>query len=336
MRFKTVLLAATVGAFFTANVHAAQPDTSVQGVLKALGASPGGGRFRSFERYVQGRERRFSAPGNHRGAGGISSATFHGSTSGNPTWVRQPPRSPQWRKTAMAPYNKGKLPNANALFNVQNAFNFFAIMRKDAEVDSIGDLFAKKAAASPRDPAQGFGHRTGLAQHFRIPGQSVGRTSRPSGAVPSALSTGRTPSISSRTAMPTAFSRWVPRRSGGSWIWPTPGTSRFSNGTISSWKLAKTKFGLDQGKIAAKTYPGIEDEIIVPFTPCQVVVNADVDSKLVEAILDGVGRQPECLCQLPPRSRRLQGRGDGQGDEASAASGRQGFLRKARYRDPIT
>ncbi len=326
MRFKTALLAASVGAFFAANVQAAQPDTSVQGVLKALGASPGGVGFvllSAMSKVVKDAYPRLEitvVPGGF--VGNIPRVNVGESDFGATTTSLA-----AMAENGLAPYDKYKLPKANALFNVQNAFNFFAIMRKDAEVDTIGDLFAKELPL--RLATLHKGSATELVWRSIFESQGIGWDD-----------------ISAKWGGSLSFVNWADAVNlvkdghadgilavGSAKIGWVMDLANARDIKILKWddeflKLAKSKFGLDQGKIIAKTYPGVEEDIVVPFTPCQVVVNADVDSKLIDAILTALADNPSAYAGFHPGLSGFKTEGMGRGMKLPLHPAARAFFEK--------
>ena len=311
MRFKTVLLAATVGAFFSANVQAAQPDTSVQGVLKALGASPGGVGFvllSAMSKVVKDAYPRLEITVVPGGFVGNIPRVNAGESDIGATTVSLAAMA----ETKTAPFDKGDLPNAMALFNVQNKFNFFAVMRADSEIDSIADLFAKKLPV--RLATLNKGSATELVWRAMFASQGVAWDD-----------------ISGKWGGSLSFVTWADAVNlmkdghadgilavGSDKIGWLLELANARDVKILKWdeeflKLAQDKFGLARGMIPANTYPGVEGEVVVPFTPCEVVINGKTEDKVVEAILTALADNPKAYGAFHPDLSKFTKEGMGKG-----------------------
>jgi uncharacterized protein len=283
MRLKSVLLTTVVSLFVGLSAQAGEPDAKYQAVLKAPGASPGGVGFvllsamskvvkNKFERLevtvvpggFVGNIQRVNAGESDLGATTVSLAAMAGG--------------------GIPPYDKGKLDAVKALYNVQNEFNFFAIVRQDLKVDSIGDIFKKKLPV--RFATLNKGTATELVWRSIFESQGVSWRD-----------------ISKKWGGSVSFVRWADAVNlvkdghadgilavGSKKIGWAMDLANARDIKILTWDkefldLAKGKFGLTLGKINAGTYPGVEADVVVPFTPCQVVVNAKVDDMAVTAML---------------------------------------------------
>jgi len=197
------------------------------------------------------------------------------------------------------PYDKEDLSKVRALMSAQNKFNFFAVVRKDLEADSIGDLFTKKLPVKLATLHKGTA--TELVWGSILKSQGIGWED-----------------IKSQWGGNVSFVSWADGVNlvkdghadgilavGSNKIGWLLELSHARDLKMLKWDpeildYAMDNFGLLEGKIPAGTYVGIEEDVVVPYTPCEFVINEGVPDKVVKAILTGAFENAGMFSQHHP------------------------------------
>ncbi|MBN1106847.1 MAG: TAXI family TRAP transporter solute-binding subunit [Deltaproteobacteria bacterium] len=260
-----------------------RPDPKTSAVLKALGASPGGVGFvllTAMAKVVKDTYPRVEitvVPGGFvgniprvdKGEGDLGSTTVD--------------------LCAMAekkkePFHDLQIKNAMALLNVQNPFNYFVIVRKDLPVDTVGDLFTKKLPIRLCTLNKGTATELVYRNIFAAKGMTWG-------------------DISEKWKGRLSFVSWADAVNlikdghadgilavGADKIGWAMDLAHARQIKVLKWDkdildMVREKFGLGIGALPANAFPGVDKDVVVPFSPCEVVVNRRVPGKVVHAIL---------------------------------------------------
>lgn len=273
------LLISTAGSAWAAN----QPATHVEGVVKALGASPGGvgfmlltGMFSVVKKSYPQLEMTV-VPGGF--VGNLQRVnTGEGDLGSTTTFLAA------MAQKHVEPFNKGELKDAMALVNIQNQFFFFAVVRKDLEAESLGDLFAKKLPVRLCTLNKGTSTELVWRGIFASKGVSWEDVSSKWGggvsfvAWADAVNLVKDGHADGILAVGDAKMGWIMELANSRDIKVLKWDPEFM-------KVAEENYGLQPGEIPAGSYPGIDKPVAVPYSPNMVVVNRNVPNNVVKAIL---------------------------------------------------
>ena len=275
-----------------------KPDPKTSAVLKAAGGSPGGVGFvilTGLSKVVSESYPRIEVTVVPGGFVGNLMRTSVGELDIAVTTISL---AAMGEKKA-PPYDKEDLSNVRALMSAQNKFNFFAVVRKDLEADSIGDLFTKKLPVKFATLHKGTA--TELVWGSILKSQGIGWED-----------------IKSQWGGNVSFVSWADGVNlvkdghadgilavGSNKIGWLLELSHARDLKMLKWDpeildYAMDNFGLLEGKIPAGTYVGIEEDVVVPYTPCEFVINKGVPDNVVKAILTGAFENAEMFSKHHP------------------------------------
>lgn len=317
MRTKTTRLTAILLALFlaipvTGSAWAAdQPNTEVEGVLKALGASPGGVGFMlltgmfSVVKESYPRLEMTVVPGGF--VGNMQRVNIGEGDLGSTTTFLASMAAQQ-----VEPFNKGPLNDTMSLVNIQNQFFFFAIVRKDLEAETLGDLFKKKMPVRLCTLNKGTSTELVWRGIFASQGISWDDISSKWGggisfvAWADAVNLVKDDHADGILAVGDAKMGWIMELANSRDIKVLKWDPEFM-------KVAQDKYGLEPGEIPAGAYPGIDKPVAVPYSPNMVVVNRNVPDKMVKAILDAMYKRAKEYSSFHPGLARFTTEGMAKG-----------------------
>lgn len=312
MRFTAALLALFLSVSVNGGAWAAEtPDTKVEGVLKALGASPGGVGFMLLtgmftvvkESYP--RLELTVVPGGF--VGNMQRVnTGEGDLGSTTTFLAS------MAVQGVEPFNKGPLKDTMSLVNIQNQFFFFAIVRKDLPAETLGDLFAKKLPVRLCTLNKGTSTELVWRGVFASKGVSWEDLSSKWGggisfvAWADAVNLVKDGHADGILAVGDSKMGWIMELANSRDI------------KVLTWdpelmQVAKDKYGLEPGEIPAGAYPGIDKPVAVPYSPNMVVVNRNVPDNQVKAILKAMYDRAGEYNTFHPGLARFKTEGMGKG-----------------------
>ena len=193
-----------------------------------------------------------------------------------------------------APFNK-PLPKVKALYSTQDKLYYFAIFRKDAPINSIGELFEKKPAVSMCILQKGT--TVELMWRTILESQGVTWDDLPKwGAKINFVAWGDAVNLVKDGHADGILS--VGTKQIG---WASDLTNS-RDMKILTWenrflKMMSKNFGFGEGSIPANTYKGISKAVLCPTDSGEIIVNANVPDTPVEAILTALADHPEKYAQ---------------------------------------
>ena len=248
-----------------------KPDTSVEGVLKALGASPGGVGFMLLTGMFTVVKESYPrleitvVPGGF--VGNMQRVNTGEADLGSTTTFLA-----AMAKQQVEPFNKGPLNETMSLVNIQNQFFFFALVRKDLEAESLGDLFKKKMPIRLCTLNKGTSTELVWRGIFASQGMTWEDLSSKWGggisfvAWADAVDLMKDGHADGILAVGDSKMGWVMELANSRDIKVLKWDPEFM-------KVAADKYGLEPGEIPAGAYPGIDKPVAVPYSPNMVVVN---------------------------------------------------------------
>lgn len=260
-----------------------RPDPKTSAVLKALGASPGGVGFvllTALAKVAKDSYPRMDITVVPGGFVGNIPRVDKGEADLAATTVSL---------CAMAenkedPFQTQQIRNAMALLNVQNPFNFFVIVRKDLPIDTVGEFFTKKLPVKLCTLHKGTATELVYRAILAAKGMSWG-------------------DIADKWKGSVSFVSWADGVNlvkdghadgilavGSGKIGWAMDLAHAREVKVLKWdqdllQMVEQKFGLNTGILPANTFPGVDKDVTVPFTPCQVIVNRRVPNNVVHALL---------------------------------------------------
>jgi uncharacterized protein len=263
-----------------------KPDPKTTAVLKAAGASPGGVGFvvlTGLSKWVSDVYPRIEITVVPGGFVGNLMRTHVGEVDISATTISLAAMA----ANKLPPYDKENISNVRALMSTQDRFHFFAIVRKDLPVDSIGDMFRKKLPLKLTTLHKGTA--TELVWGGVFKSQGIGWDD-----------------IQSQWGGRISFVSWADAVNlikdghadgvlavGGYKIGWAMELAHARDVKILKWdpeilQYASETFGLMEGVIPGGSYTGVNEDVLVPYTPCQIVVNKRIPDKVVRAMLTGI------------------------------------------------
>lgn len=264
--------------------HAADtPDPKTSAVLNAAGASPGGVGFVLLTGISKFVKQSFPR---------VEITVVPGGFVGNLMRVNKGEMDMAATTTSLAlmaenkepPYDKEDVSHVRSLFSTQNPFNFFAIVRKDLEANTLKELFEKKLPVKLCTLNKGTAAELVWRNVFLSQGVSW-------------------EDVSDKWGGSVSFVTWADAVNlvkdghadgilavGASKIGWAMDLSHARDVKILKWdedlfELVRDRFGLLTGKIAKGSYHGIDEDIVVPYTPCEVIIRESIPDDVVTAIL---------------------------------------------------
>ena len=188
------------------------------------------------------------------------------------------------------PFNK-PLPKVKALYSTQDKLYYFAIFKKSAPINSIGELFEKKPAVSMCILQKGT--TVELMWRTILESQGVSWDDLPKwGAKINFVTWGDAVNLVKDGHADGILS--VGTKQIG---WASDLTNSREM-KILTWenkflKMMSKNFGFGEGNIPANTYKGITKAVLCPTDSGEITVNADVPDTPIEAILTTLADHPE-------------------------------------------
>ncbi len=181
-----------------------------------------------------------------------------------------------------APFDK-PLPNIRSLYSTQDRLYYFAIVRKDAPVNSLSELFAKKPAIRLCTIQKGTTTELMWRNVFESQGVKWGDVSKWGGKI-NFVAWGDGVNLVKDGHADGILAVGVKKIG---WAMDLVNAREMK---ILKWDdnllaMLNKKFGFGQDAIPAGTYPGITDATVCPTDSGSVIVNAKVSDTVVEAIL---------------------------------------------------
>jgi len=287
-RVKRFLLVLSMVAIVVPSASQAyeKPGPKTSAVLKAVGASPGGVGFMILAgaaKWVKKEYPRIDitiVPGGFVGninRVNVGEADLGSTTSslGAMAMGKEPP------------YDKVDIKKSMSLFSTQNEFNFFAIVKKDFPANSINELFEKKVPAKFVTLHKGTATELVWRTVFAAKGITWEDVSKKWGGNISFVSWADGVNLV-KDGHADGILAVGSKKIG--WAMDLANAREVK---ILKWDqdlldMVQKRFGLQLGKIPGKTYPNIDEDVTVPFSPCEIIVNADVPNKVVHAILEAM------------------------------------------------
>ncbi len=181
-----------------------------------------------------------------------------------------------------APFDKD-LPNIKALYSTQDRLYYFAIIRKDAPVNSLSELFQKKPAIRLCTIAKGT--TTELMWRNVFESQGVKWEDIPKwGGKINFVAWGDGVSLVKDGHADGILAVGV-RKIGWAMDLVNARQMKILQWDAELLSMLNKRFGFGQDEIPANTYPGITDAVMCPTDSGAVIVNAKVPDKVVEAVL---------------------------------------------------
>jgi uncharacterized protein len=181
-----------------------------------------------------------------------------------------------------APFDK-PLPNIRSLYSTQDRLYYFAIVRKDIPVDSLGELFAKKPAIRLCTIQKGTTTELMWRNVFESQGVKWADISKWGGKI-NFVAWGDAVNLVKDGHADGILAVGVKKLG---WAMDLVNAREMK---ILKWDdnllaMLNKKFGFGQNAIPANTYPGITEAAVCPTDSGSVIVNAKVPDKVVEALL---------------------------------------------------
>jgi len=181
-----------------------------------------------------------------------------------------------------APFNK-PLPKVKALYSTQDKLYYFAIVRKDLPVNTIGELFKKKPPVGLCVLQKGTTTELMWRNIFESQGFTWGDVSKWGGNI-NHVAWGDAVNLVKDAHADGILAVGV-RKIG--WAMDLTNARKMK---ILKWDkkfldMMNKKFGFGTGIIPGKTYPGITDDTLCPTDSGEAIVSSDLHDKVVEAIL---------------------------------------------------
>jgi len=181
-----------------------------------------------------------------------------------------------------APFDK-PLPNIRSLYSTQDRLYYFAIVRKDIPVDSLGELFKKKPAIKLCTIQKGTTTELMWRNVFESQGVKWGDISKWGGKI-NFVAWGDAVNLVKDGHADGILAVGVKKLG---WAMDLVNAREMK---ILKWDdnllgMLNKKFGFGQDAIPANTYPGITEATVCPTDSGSVIVNAKVSDKVVEAVL---------------------------------------------------
>ena len=181
-----------------------------------------------------------------------------------------------------APFDK-PLPNIKSLYSTQDRLYYFAIVRKDVPVDSLGELFEKKPAIRLCIIQKGTTTELMWRNVFESQGVKWADVSKWGGKI-NFVAWGDGVSLVKDGHADGILAVGVKKIG---WAMDLVNAREMK---ILKWDddllaMLNKKFGFGQDAIPANTYPGITEAAVCPTDSGSVIVNAKVSDTVVEAIL---------------------------------------------------
>lgn len=189
-----------------------------------------------------------------------------------------------------APFDK-PLPNVKALYGTQDKLFYFAIVRKDAPVNSLRELFEKKPAITLCTIQKGTTTELMWRNVFESQGVTWEDLEKWGGkmnfvAWGDAVSLVKDGHADGILAVGVKKIGWVMElinsRDMKILKWDKP-----------TLDFLEKQFGFDTDTIPANTYPGIAEDVVCPTDAGEIVINADIPDAVVEAILTALSQKAE-------------------------------------------
>jgi len=311
-RLTVILLALLLAMPLTGSAWAAEkPDTSVTGVLKALGASPGGVGFMLLTGMFTVVKESYPR---------LEITVVPGGFVGNMQRVNTGEADLGSTTTFLAamamqkvpPFEKGPLNDTMSLVNIQNQFFFFALVRDDLEANSLGELFKKKLPV--RLCTLNKGTSTELVWRGIFASQGVtweDISSKWGGGISfvawaDAVDLVKDGHADGILAVGDAKMGWIMELANSRGLKVLKWDPEFM-------KVAADKYGLEPGELPAGAYPFITQPIAVPNSPNMVVVNRNVPGNQVKAILKAMYDRVTEYNAFHPGLARFKTEGMGKG-----------------------
>ncbi|WP_304511802.1 TAXI family TRAP transporter solute-binding subunit [Desulfobacula sp.] len=288
-----------------------RPDSKTAGVLKGLGASPGGVGFMLLTGISKLTKQTYPRIDISVVPGGFVGNLFRVNT-GEGDIAATTASLAAMAENKIPPYNGKNLENVMALFSTQNEFNFFAIVRKDLQVDSLEELFQKKLPVKLCTLNKGTATELVWRSVFEAQGVTWDDISKKWGGGISFVTWGDAVNLVKDGHADGILAV------GSKKIGWAMDLSHARDVKILKWdenilKMVQDKFGLRKGIIPAKTYPKIDDDVVVPYTPCQIVVNRHVSNNVVKAILTSIYENEKKYANHHNALANFKGQGMGTG-----------------------
>jgi TRAP transporter TAXI family solute receptor len=181
-----------------------------------------------------------------------------------------------------APFDK-PLPNIKSLYSTQDRLYYFAIVRKDAPVNSLRELFDKKPAIRLCTIQKGTTTELMWRNVFESQGVKWADVNKWGGKI-NFVAWGDGVSLVKDGHADGILAVGVKKIG---WAMDLVNAREMK---ILKWDddllgMLNKKFGFSQGAIPANTYPGITEDAVCPTDSGSVIVNAKVSDTVVEAIL---------------------------------------------------
>jgi len=292
-------------------VAAERPDPKTSAVLKAAGASPGGVGFvvlTGLSKWVSDVYPRIEITVVPGGFVGNLMRTHKGEVDISATTISLAAMA----EKKLPPYDKEDISNVRSLMSTQDRFHFFAIVRKDLQADSIGDLFRKKLPVRLTTLHKGTATELVWGGVFKSQGISW-------------------EDIASQWGGRISFVSWADAVNlikdghadgvlavGGAKIGWAMDLAHARDIKILKWdpeimQYASEAFGLMQGTIPGGSYTGVDEDVLVPYTPCQIVVNKRIPDKIVTAMLTAIHQNADEYAKHHPDLFRFKAEGMAKG-----------------------
>jgi len=181
-----------------------------------------------------------------------------------------------------APFDK-PLPNVKAFYSTQDRLFYFAIVRKETPVNSVGELFEKKPAIKLTCLAKGTTTELMWRNIFASQGYTWADLGKWGGKM-NHVAWGDAVNLVKDGHADGILAVGV-KKIGWAMDLTNSRAMKILKWDDKFFDILNKKFGFGKGAIPGKTYPGIDEDTVCPADSGEVIVGANVSDEIVTAVL---------------------------------------------------
>lgn len=279
----------TVTLVFSSTALAAGPSKNISAVLKAGGGAVGGIGYMvmtGMSKVVKDQYKRMDITIVPGGWVGNLPRTNKGELDIGSTTVAMCSLA----AAKKAPF-ESPLPNIRAFYSTQDKLYYFAIVKKEAPVDTVGELFEKKPAIKLCTINKGTTTELMWRNIFESQGYTWEDLDKWGGKM-NFVAWGDAVNLVKDGHADGILAVGV-KKIGWAMDLTNSRAMKILKWDDTFFDILNKKFGFDKGAIPGKTYPGIDEDAVCPADSGEIIINARVPDDVVTAILTALADNAE-------------------------------------------